>query len=75
MAHPGRAGHYYALQMFGRYSFDPPSRPGRWLLRHANYEEVDPVGLTLTIASWLAAHEDNRYVAVDPLLELAGDVD
>jgi len=70
MAHPGRAGHYYALQMFGRYSFDPQSRQGRWLLRHTDFQEADPVELTEAVASWLEAHRDDRYVALDPSLEL-----
>jgi hypothetical protein len=69
MAHPGRPGHYYALQMFGRYSFDPPSRLGRWLLRHADYQETDPVELTRSVSGWLTANRDDRYVVVDPSLE------
>src|SRR5438093_464318 len=64
---PGPSPLDYALQMFGRYSFDPESRPGRWLLRHTDYQEADPVQLTGTVASWLTAHRDNRFVAYQPL--------
>jgi hypothetical protein len=69
MAHPGRPGHYYALQTFGRYSFDPPTRPGRWLLRHADYQETDPVELIRSVSRWLTVNRDDRYIPVDPSLE------
>jgi hypothetical protein len=65
MVHPGRPGHYYAVQMFGRFSFDPEGRRAKWLPRYTDYQEDDPVRLTGAVASWLAAHPDARYVAVD----------
>jgi hypothetical protein len=66
MAHPGRPGHYYAVQMFGRFSFDPEGRRAKWVPRYTDYQEDDPARLTASVASWLAAHPDNRYVPLPP---------
>jgi hypothetical protein len=66
MAHPGRPGHYYAVQMFGRFSFDPEGRRAKWLPRYTDYQEGDPARLTASVAGWLAAHGDARYVPANP---------